>query len=142
MATQEEIRQQRPYDFAPPVQAGTLIMSDDPIPGALLQCINAAGRARWVLNPLGAITALTAGDYQFTALTYFALITTGGTDCEITLADPAERLMPVVVKKVDSGTGKITITGDMDAGDYELTLEGQTVTLQSDGTDYHIIGVT
>jgi len=67
--------------------------------------------------------------------------TTGASDITLTL--PAAGSVPgenFIIKKVDSGAGKIVVAGTIDGlTDYDLVNQWQFVSIVSNATDYDII---
>lgn len=73
------------------------------------------------------------------------LVTTGGTDRTITLPASANNLDRIItIKKIDSGAGKVTVDGNSSetidgATTLDLFLQYDQITVQCDGSNWHII---
>jgi len=103
----------------------------------------ASGGVSW--NPVSVTNTINAVSADYTILDgdgYRAIfVTTGSTDRTVTLPAAASNSgREIIVKKVDSGTGNVTVAGniDGDAGGFILDLQYEHVNVISDGTAWFI----
>jgi len=95
----------------------------------------------WVANDVTVLAK--TGDYAMSSGDHFVVSTPSGASSNITLPDPSVNLYPITIKHAGSATTTVVLQyaaeGIDGSNSKSMTTQYDSVTLQSDGTDWHII---
>lgn len=96
----------------------------------------------WVNTVLNSLVSAQAANYTVldTDNIRTVLVTSGGTDKTITLPSPATNVNRVItVSKVDTGAGDAIVAGTGPELNYTMSLQNESVTFQTDGTNWIVL---
>lgn len=97
--------------------------------------------SNWNEAHVHALNAKSA-NYTATSTDDYIPVTTGSSNKTITLPSSPTTGFPVIIKKVDGGTGSVIIVGTVDGTSISLTAQYQFVVVVFNGTAWDIVGAS